>query len=517
MTFPPAGFLYAPKQRIPTDEITFAGGVSADPSEAHQSSRLIDALNVVPHQGVGRPRVVTRPGFEYNAGPGAASGDSLAVGGEPVPWVIQGGVLYSFAPATSTWSTLQDLTVAPYSLNVGVGLWDTAAFAGGVVVSDGTNKPVYWDGSTTSPVLTVMTNCPVLYGRPAVYYGKLFGIKNTERDTIVWSEENDPFTGYEAGGYNNAWTLDQTGTLSLQGLIGTNEGLHYFRQSAIGTIRGPVTTAFQASGVVDDVSVTTGTDAFRTITYADGWVFFLDSYRRAWRFRAGDSLGTTLQSLWPDQDRIEQSLTSRLLWKGVVIPRWGVVAFSVDPNFLGALQELRLFELQSGAYMGRWSGLVFRNMASLNDQTWPGALMVQGGTSQYYFLTDDLYGNRKFVDGSSVGDTAFEAAIETRFVFADSRATKHFGRMDSVFVCGTGSDQLTPTVEVESSEGSTASVTLPQFVAADATRKTRRVPVGLDVHGRWCSVRISDTVSFEWGLESLSLEATVEDLESNTP
>jgi hypothetical protein len=70
-----------------------------------------------------------------------------------------------------------------------------------------------------------------------VYYAKLFMLKR-DRKTIVWSEENQPNTGYEAGGYNNAWELTQTSNEPLTAIIGTNEALYYGRKTSVGAIRG---------------------------------------------------------------------------------------------------------------------------------------------------------------------------------------------------------------------------------------------------------------------------------------
>jgi len=114
-----------------------------------------------------------------------------------------------------------------------------------IIFSDGVNTPFMWSGAA----FTVLANCPVLYGQPRIHYAKLFGIKAVKRNTIVWSEENDPTIGYEAGIYNNGWELVQTRAEGLHALFATNEALYYFRERTIGAIRGEVTPDFRSDGM----------------------------------------------------------------------------------------------------------------------------------------------------------------------------------------------------------------------------------------------------------------------------
>lgn len=163
----------------------------------------------------------------------------------------------------------------------------TAVLADTLIVSDGTSVPFSWDGTSGAGGLTKLTNCPVLTGPITVYYAKLFGVKNTEPSTLVWSEENDPTTGYEAGGFNNAWTLGQTAQGKILAIIATNEGLYYFRRASIGVIRGAVDVNFSASGVHDSVSTTEGTVAPRSVLLDGSTIYFTDARGRPWWFPIG--------------------------------------------------------------------------------------------------------------------------------------------------------------------------------------------------------------------------------------
>ena len=126
-----------------------------------------------------------------------------------------------------------------------------------VIADEQGNAPFVWNG-TTGGGLTKLTNAPLSRtGGPTVYFAKLFWLKNGT-STIVWSEENQPNTGYEAGGYNNAWDLNQTSGSIIQRILGTNDGLYLFRMQSVGVIRGAVSTTFASDGTHDSISESIG-------------------------------------------------------------------------------------------------------------------------------------------------------------------------------------------------------------------------------------------------------------------
>lgn len=205
--------------------------------------------------------------------------DILAINGEL--WRRSAGDLTKDVSTTN-------LTSATITLNAS-GRIHFATFNDTLVVTDGTNTPFTWDG-TVSAGLTSLTNAPVAFGPAAVYYAKLFFVKNTERDTIVWSEELAANTGYEAGGFNNAWSLRQSGSGPIHRILGRNEALYYFRQRSIGSIRGAVTTDFSAAGVHADISEQVGTTAPESVLDYEGYIWFVDAQGRPWRFAPGGRL-----------------------------------------------------------------------------------------------------------------------------------------------------------------------------------------------------------------------------------
>src|SRR6266850_1462995 len=161
-----------------------------------------------------------------------------------------GGKMYTLNWGTRVWTEIVHGMAVSTSARI-----YSCVLADQIIFSDGVNTPFMWSGAA----FTVLANCPALYGQPRIHYAKVFGIKAAKRNTIVWSEENDPTIGYEAGIYNNGWELVQTRAEGLHALFATNEALYYFRERSIGAIRGEVTPDFRSDGTREGVSEDIGT------------------------------------------------------------------------------------------------------------------------------------------------------------------------------------------------------------------------------------------------------------------
>lgn len=243
------------------------------------------AVNMVPSRfGDGEALMTQRPPVG-NIGTGTAAGSAVvALGtlynaaGTAITWLLSSssGIWTVDSGGTYT-NTVTAANLGTASITTAATTHNWCVFNNTIVFSDGTNTPWTWDGTAGAGGLTKLTNAPVAYGRPTVYYAKLFFIKNTARDTIVWSEEAAANTGYEAGGYSNVWKLGQTGTAPLFALMGTNDGLYYFRERAIGVIRGAVNADFVTSGVHDAVSRSVGTMSPRGVAVSTDGLWFADS------------------------------------------------------------------------------------------------------------------------------------------------------------------------------------------------------------------------------------------------
>lgn len=250
--------------------------------------------NMLPLDPVGGGDLVTRPPWRtMGTAPVPLNGISqlaynyLRLDGVNDLILIVDGAIYKWSGAAwVVYITGAALTAATITLS-GTARCYAANIGGKLVISDGVNTPWMYDGVTAT--LTKLTACPILYGQPTVYYAKLFGIKSTQRSTIVWSEENDPTIGYEAGGFNNAWELGQTGAEPLQVVLGTNTNLFYWRAHSMGAIRGAVTTDFVNDGTHDGVSATIGS-LNPNVLLVDRTIYWVDSIGRPYCLEIGGDI-----------------------------------------------------------------------------------------------------------------------------------------------------------------------------------------------------------------------------------
>lgn len=380
-----------------------------------------------------------------------------------------------------------------------------------MIVSDGVNKPWTWDGTSGAGGLTSLTNAQVMYGQPTVYYAKLFGIKNTERSTIIWSNENDPTTGYESG-YNNAWRLSQTGSDPLFAIRGTNDALFYWRQRSVGAIRGAVDTTFATTGVLDAVSTLVGTRSPAGVCVYNDKIYFPDEYGRPCAF----AIGGQVESLWEqislafptssdDDDSLDFGLgtvqvsqTAADILKMVTVPwRGGQKMLFAYPAVGGAgpLTRASMFSATTGAAEAFWSlsnvdgvhiiGEVINSTTNL-----PELLMLDTGGKTFSL---GLTGT--WVDSGPTGSTNIIASCVCgcRHAATDN-AEFLFSRVDFVMDIRPAVS-VTALVQLPTSRLPTASGGLSCTVAADLTSPftliQKHVSAGFKRHGRWAQVAVT--------------------------
>lgn len=261
--------------------------------------------NMIPTDPVSGGPLVTRPPWQTCGTAPAAAGCQLVYNYYQLDStnrlvMIADGVIYFWDTSLNPddWAIyISAATLSGASITLSTTARCYAVTVGGkLVISDGVNTPFMYDGVTAT--ITKLTACPVIYGQPTVYYAKLVAIKNTERSTFVWSEENDPTIGYESGGYNNAWELGQTGSEPLTAILGTNTALYYWRPHSIGAIRGAVTTDFVNDGTHDGVSATVGTMTPQ-VCLVDTTIYWADTFGRPWYLTTGGDI----QPLYPQMGR----------------------------------------------------------------------------------------------------------------------------------------------------------------------------------------------------------------------
>jgi hypothetical protein len=471
--------------------------------------------NMYPKDAAVGAGIFARPGFLRTHTGALAAVEIQAIGqlsktdGTEVTWALAGGQLYAYNWATNSWGspvvTTANFTTATVTVATNVRVFSTQ-FVDNVIFSDGTNRPFMWDGTSGAAGLTDLTNAPVAYGKPVVYYAKLFFIKATERSTIVWSEENDPNVGYEAGGYNNAWTLGQTDQDELFALIPTNEALYYQRQFSTSAIWGQVTPNFQTTGVREAVSQTVGTASPGGWVVVGSRVYFLDALGRPQVIEEGSGLADP--GPWHHARLLSEGVTKSKLIIGQAIysPDLDLVLFGVPTANDEHLDQVLTLSPDSGVVSGIFTdyetGTGVQVLATVKDQNEFERTMY--GTLDGYVFVQALSTGSDWDDHDTAGaSVAVPHVHETAPFFYAVRESKILDRVDLSLVSA-GLSGLSLRVRTERTlydyglvwDDTAVSGALWDLAIWDAdiwdgdAQREIRASFGLDQYGRWFQVRI---------------------------
>ncbi len=304
--------------------------------------------------------------------------------------VIAGGKVYTITWNSAGAHTLTESVNAAALSGASITLSSTnrvyfTTFNDLAIVTDGANTPWAWNG-TTNGGLTELTNAPVAYGRPTVYYAKLFFIKATARRTIVWSEELQENTGYEAGGFVNVWQLGQSDQDALYCIYGTNDALLYFRDGSIGAISGRVTTEFRTKGTHDEVSPSVGTRSPDGVLKIGQWFYFLDQELRPQRMTLTGGVQGEFEGepLFADclyttrRNQIDRASLCTVVWDSATNLVVMTVGNDLGTSHATALNYALTFDAATGRFVGAWTfatvtmgiALLLDPSAASGDRKW---------------------------------------------------------------------------------------------------------------------------------------------------
>lgn len=513
------------RRRIPDRHTRFTLGPfvgmrdSLDPSASRPNlARML--RNCYPQEPQHLARVVGRPGFDQLGAQLGGGGDAQFIGqftkldGTEYTIAIVGGQFYTLNWGTSTWTEV--LTAANLS-SASVTLSSTArvyavTFADNIVFTDGTNTPWAWDG-TTNGGITSMTNAPVAFGAPTVYYGKLFFIKATERSTLVWSEENALNTGYEAGGYNNAWTLGQTDADALTRLVGANEALYVFRERSLTAISGEVNANFASTGTREAVSNTIGTRAPASVFFDGLKLLFVDADGRPHVLQPG---GQPV-SIWEDFRETLKSMDSTKFdeVEGFWDPTLELATFAYEELFQTE-RSAQLCYHATGAEIPQaasvFSGYTFTRIGVVKNAD--GDPRVLHGSTDGYIYQHGVPNGTIWEDGFNSGDVHIAHVTETGYAGYEASLEQHFdwadvvvsSESDATYGVSIRTDGLGNAQNLDVS-GSVALWDVAQWDnAVWSSVSVRRGSVGFNEFGFYASVRITHGNGSErFGLVNVAL------------
>lgn len=459
-------------------------------------------------------RIIGRPGFVQT---GTQLGDSghrrvqgiyqfTKLDGTEYTCAIVGGKFYKYTWGTDTWT---EDTPGSATISQTAGCYFTT-FADVLIVSDGVNTPWQYDGSTD----TVLTNCPVLYGPPRVYYAKLFGVKNSERSTIVWSIENDPTTGYEAGGYNDAWTLGQTDQDPIYVLIPSNEALYYLRSRSIGAVRGAVDADFQNSGTREGVSTSIGTKSPDGVCVGDNTAYFMDADNRIMALdlssgRLDDKIWVKLQETYGGWDETKASLG-----RACFDPITGLALVGVVNDGDSECNRYVVIDTNTHEPQGIWQGWTSTAMATVKNAS--GQPVIMHGTANGYIYVHGLPDGSTWNDQNNTtdgGTLAISHDVKGSILGSTMYEEKRFLRWDILLWLETANAL---TLQYATQRGTPTAQT--KSLSAPASAREYHISAGINGAGRWIVPEITHSNGSEkFGLERWCIQAVPYSVEPDVP
>lgn len=375
-------------------------------------------------------------------------------------------------------------------------------FADYAILTDGVNQA--WKISPAY-VLTALTGFTgVTIGRQTNYYGKLFFIKASDGVTIIWSEENDPDTGYEAGGFNNAWTLRQTSPDRLEAIEGTNVALYVFRQTSITAITGAVNTDFASAGTQDSISTTVGTRSPDAVVTVGDSVFFLDSQCRPHVIDPG-------RGIVPLYPRITQTLGTnpptsaaqlRKAWGRCVTGNTGnpLVVWSYPATEAATTQVAYLvFDAYTRECLGQWT--LPSAVDTLYGGMWkdangyPRLTLAPNSTDLGIYTQKAESSATVYYDQTNAGaNVAVDCSVTTPKLAGDTQIEKLFTRLDMTSG-DVGGNEATLTVAYQGAPSSGFSAEKAMDHVNVATGFPSKFSRMTDLRGRWAQYRFRNDTS----------------------
>ena len=406
---------------------------SRDPfDDASKPNMLQDAQNMYCPDSATSGGFYARPGFTQTAPsyaaaltpPGSQMGAAytmVALDGTLYRFFAFNGKLYRLSGASFVTST----DVTPVGVTI-----DASATPGGrlymnqlgnsLIFTDGVNRP--WIGTNLSATPITGTYIDIdgaagawtAQGAPVVYQGSLFFIAKTVPGGssvtaglgLVWSEPNQPATGYTQAGYANFWNLIEQSAYPIYALAATNNTLYYFRESSIGAVSGTPGSNFSSTATRDLVSANVGTRAPASVVQFLDYIYFVDRMGRPYRFQPG----SVPEELWKqlrgqidaNPSYLQYPNATALVGVGCLVPQLNVVllgGWSSSPTNNSSNSPLGpttvyCFDAMTGKYYGRWSGATssglttFDVLTPMHDPTGAPTIVAftNQGISQHLYL-----------------------------------------------------------------------------------------------------------------------------------
>lgn len=215
--------------------------------------------------------------------------------------------------------------------------------------------------------------CPKIYIGSVMYIcAQLGGVPF--RTSIIWSEPGFPLVGYQKTSpngllYDNLWTLEQTASNPIYAIETTNTALWYARGSSWGTTSGVPGPGFAANATHDAIDLGVGVRSAASTCLWGNDLWFCDELGRPWRC----PLGGTPDPVWLDMRAIASPPTTAVRAPVSVERTTAYCTAAIEPTLMLYVvavwarssatgnppypppTEMYAFDLNTGAYCGRWN------------------------------------------------------------------------------------------------------------------------------------------------------------------
>jgi len=388
-----------------------------------------------------------------------------------------------------------------------------------LIISDGVNQPFAWDGTTGAGGVTPLTNCPVLYGQPWVYNGRLWGIKGSStatRISVVWSQVGTPNTGYEAGGYLNIWDVAQTNQNIFYAGASTNDSMVLCRANSTTRITGSDSANFQSTANREGVHEFVGSVSPAGMVVHQDTVYYFSNDGRIMRVQPGGAATEIAPGL-----REFVSLTNPVNFAVVEGFVWDAGTFGeylcwtiVGPGSV-AQDTTLVVDPRSGELVGLWSGWSHQRIGVWKDSTGEPVLVHIGGTTAALANEGDAYVHGKptmgpWSDGFEDASQPISHSVQTHALGWDEIVEKYWDIGDITLLpeqdnvtsltieaetpYGPQGPQATPVLSGGGARFDTALFDTDTFGSAAAETK---LAIGLDCVGRWLKLQMTHAVADE--------------------
>lgn len=491
----------------------FRGMRDAPEPTAGDPSLALLAQNMVRVPGPDGAGLSSRPGFSGMGSSALGSGSVRTcqalltwtkANGQRLTTAIVGGKIYQYDWALSTWTetvTAANLTTASVTLSATAKV-ALVPFGDGLVVSDSVNAPFLWDGSTGAGGLTALTGCPALYGPPTVYYSRLCGIKASNRYTFVWSEPGDATTGYEAGGFNNAWDNPGGYADPLTSIVGTNEALYVFRERVSVAITGAVTDDWSTAGTRANLSEDIGTlSPWASLATTDG-VMIVDVDAQPWLMRYGTAAPIPL---WKDCRQTVRGTPRVYLDRIETVQDDATYTYVIGMPEVGQefMSQFLAFSQDDWQFLSVWTwGAAAQRLGTLVDANGVARIGHGGVADGRLYVHGDLE-TGPWNDALQSGTVYITQAVVTTALGYDLDREL---ALDQIEAAITGAGVSSVAVSYETPRGQSVPMTVNLTSSGDgltwdvsdwdeanwsASSRDRKIRVGTAGRGRWVRVRLA--------------------------